>query len=80
LLDIAGLPGDGNGFQFMKTDEAGQSCHDFKAPEELVLQAVSPTIKDEVSITVQNMSFPNLVNLNWQMSSVSTKLEIACSQ
>jgi hypothetical protein len=80
LLDIAGLPGDGNGFQFMKTDEAGQSCHDFKAPEELVLQAVSPTIKDEVSITVQNMSFPNLVNLNWQMSSVSTKQEIACSK
>jgi hypothetical protein len=80
LLDIA-LPGGGNGFQLFKTNEAGRSCHDYNnPPEELGLQAVNPTIKDEISITVQNISFPTLTNLSWQMTSVSTKLETACSK
>jgi hypothetical protein len=80
ILDVAGT-GSGNGFQFLKTGEAGQSCHVYdKAPEELVLEAVNPTVKDEIGITVQNISFPVLTNLNWQMKPVSTLLELTCSK
>ena len=82
LLDVSGALGDGNGFQFIKTDNAGKSCHGYSnPPQELLLENSMPTVLHESSIVINNTTSPPLQTLNWQLSSVGLHgKETVCSE
>ena len=80
IQDIAGMQGDCNGFQFLKTDMKGLSCHPYVDP--VVAMELSPiTITpNDLTLTVVNASFPFTKVLNWNGSPIFiTFSETACS-
>jgi hypothetical protein len=82
ILDVAGALGDGNGFQFIKTDNAGNSCHGYQVPpEELVLETIPVIMQYEMSVTVNEIPNPTSQNLNWNYSAVTIAgKELVCSE
>ena len=81
ILDLAGMQGDGNGFQFLKTDMKGLSCHPYSdtvVPMEL---SSTTTTLNDLTLTVMDASFPFNKNLNWTASPIRvTSSETACSK
>lgn len=81
IQDLAGMQGDGNGFQFLKTDMHGLSCHPY--PDQVVpmaLTSTSTTLND-LTLTIADASFPFSKDLNWTVSPVwVTSSETACSK
>lgn len=81
VLNIAGLPADGNGFQFLKTDIKGTSCHQYdNAPIGLAMSAATLTALDITpQITAGTQTFSQ--NVTWTPMPVSiTSSQVACSQ
>ena len=80
IQDIAGMQGDGNGFQYLKTDMKGLSCHPYADP--VVAMELSPitiTLND-LTLTVVDASFPFTKDLNWAGSPIFiTSSETACT-
>jgi hypothetical protein len=81
ILNIAGMTADGNGFQFLKTDAKGTSCHQYNdapialamTPATLTAQSVTPQIVDGTQTFSQNVV--------WASMPVSiTSSQLACSQ
>ncbi len=81
IVDVAGALGDGNGFQFIKTDNSGASCHGYQLPpEELVLKSFQPTIQEEPSLTINNLAIPPMQPLSWTSAAVNVgEKQIVCS-
>jgi hypothetical protein len=72
LLDISGQPGEGNGFQLIKTQEDGASCESYAyRPEPFSIGTLNPTVTDITSSLQLLPAFTNNTsNLDWQPSSV----------
>jgi hypothetical protein len=81
ILNIAGLPTDENGFQFMKTDINGTSCHQYNVPPvALVMGSVTATVQN-LTPQITNGSQTFSENVPWAASPVAiTSAQIACSQ
>jgi hypothetical protein len=81
IQDLAGMQGDGNGFQFLKTDMKGLSCHPYSDPVvPMELSSITTTLND-LTLTITDASFPFSKNLNWNASPIQvTVSETACSK
>lgn len=73
LLDISGQPGEGNGFQFIRTQQDGASCESYAyPPEPFSIGTLNPTVDDVTSALQLLPPFShNTSNLDWQSFSVS---------
>jgi hypothetical protein len=81
VLDIAGMQGDGNGFQFLKTDLNGLSCHPYSDPVVPMSLVSGTTTLNDLHLTITNASLPFSRNLNWTNSSIRVaSSETACSK
>jgi hypothetical protein len=81
IQDLAGMQGDGNGFQFLKTDMKGLSCHPYADPVVPMELSSITTILNDLTLTVADASFPFSKNLNWTASPIRvTSSETACSK
>jgi hypothetical protein len=81
IQDIAGMQSDGNGFQYLKTDMKGLSCHPYADPVvPMTLSPITTTIND-LTLNIVDASFPFVKNLNWTGSPIYvTSSETACSK
>ena len=81
IQDIAGMQGDGNGFQYLKTDMKGLSCHSYvDAVVPMTLSPITTTMND-LTLTIVDASFPFSKNLNWSaLYPLITSSETACSK
>jgi hypothetical protein len=80
IQDIAGMQTDGNGFQFLKTDMKGLSCHSYVDPViPMTMSPITITLND-LTLTIVDASFPFTKNLNWTGSPIQiSSSETACS-
>jgi hypothetical protein len=69
IIDVSGQLGEGNGFQYIKTDAMGKSCHPYSIPpEQLTLNDINVLVENEPSIIVLPAFRMEVNNFNWNIS------------